>query len=92
MRRVVDAALIAAILYGCEAWLNADLRPVTKLYNICIKQLLGVRTTTCNDMCYVELGYPPLKNLVLSRQRKFFYKMWEKILHINDDSLIFAYQ
>ncbi len=60
-KRIFDAAFMSAILYGCESWLNADLRPVTKLYNLCIKQLLGVRTTSCNDLCYVEFDYPPLR-------------------------------
>ena len=89
-KRIFDAALMSAILYGCESWLNADLRPVTKLYNLCIKQLFGVRTTTCNDLCYVELCYPLLKDLVLSRKRKFFKKMWQKRVSMNDDPLIFA--
>ncbi len=89
-KRIFDAALMSAILYGCESWLNAYLRSVTKLCNLCIKQLLGVRTTTCNDLCYVELGYPPLKNLVLSRQRKLFKKKCGKRVHMNDDPSIFA--
>ena len=65
-KRIFDAALMSAILYGCESWLNADLRPVMKLYHVSIKQLLGVRGTTCNDLCYLELSYPPLKDLVRS--------------------------
>ena len=71
-KRIFDAALMSAILYGCESWLNADLRPVAKLYNWGLKLLLGVRRTTSNDICYTELGYPPLQDLVKSRQRKFF--------------------
>ena len=54
-RRVFDAALMSAVLYGCESWLDTDLRPITKLYNWGLKQLLGVRKTTCNDTCYLEL-------------------------------------
>ena len=70
-KRVVDAALMSAILYGCESWLNADLRPVVKLYNWGLKLLLGVRKTTCNDICYTELGYLPLQDLVRSRRESF---------------------
>lgn len=62
-RRIFDAALMSAILYGCESWLNADLKPIVKLYNWALKQLLGVRMTTCNDVCYLEAGCPPLKDL-----------------------------
>ena len=89
-RRVFDAALMSSLLYGCESWLNADIRPMIKLYNWAIKQLLGVRLTTCNDLCYVEIGYPPLKDLVIAKQRKFFKKMWGERLNMFDDPLVFA--
>ena len=87
-KRVFDAALMSAILYGCESWLNADLRPVVKLYDWGLKLLLGVRKTTCNDICYTELGYPPLQDLVRSRQRKFFSKMWRERSLMDDDPLV----
>lgn len=81
-RRIFDAALMSSLLYGCESWLNADLRPVTKLYNLCLKHLLGVRTTNCNEMCYLELGYPPLKDLVRSRQKIFFLEKCGRSVHL----------
>lgn len=87
-KRIFDAALMSAVLYGCESWLNADLKPATKIYNWALKQLLGVRKTTCNDMCYIESGYPPLKDLVRSRQRKFFTKVWRERSVMNDDPLM----
>ena len=76
---------MSTILYGCESWLNCDLKPVVKLYNWGIKQLLGVRMTTCNEVCYLELGLPPLRALVTSRQRKFFRCMWRDRRDMNDD-------
>ena len=87
-KRIFDAALMSAILYGCESWLNADLRPVAKLYNWGLKLLLGVRRTTSNDICYTELGYPPLQDLVKSRQRKFFSKIWQERSLMDDDPLV----
>ena len=63
------------MLYGCESWVGADLRPVTKLYNWAIKELLGVRKSTPNIVCYAELGYSSLPDLVKIRQHKFFSKM-----------------
>ncbi len=50
-KRVFEACVMSAILYGCESWLNADLRPVMKLYNWALKYLLRVRLSTCNDVC-----------------------------------------
>lgn len=84
-KRMFDAALVSTILYGCESWFHGDLRPVEKLYNWGIKQLLGVRMTTCTDICYVELGYPTLKSLVLSKQRKFFQSLWSERSGMVDD-------
>ena len=56
-----------------------------KLYNWAVKQLLGVRMTTCTDICFVELGLPPLKYLVTSKQRKFFQHLWKERQHIMKD-------
>ena len=39
--KVFHAALVSTMLYGCESWLNGDVKPVHKLYMWCIKQLLG---------------------------------------------------
>ena len=89
-KRVFDAVLMSTILYGCESWLDADLRPVVKLYNWAIKLLLGVRKTTCNDTCYLELGLPPLKDLVQSRQRKFFSGMLRECSLMDDNPLVLA--
>ncbi len=53
-KRIFEAALMSTLLYGCESWLDANLKPMEILYNLCIKQLLGVRMSTCNDVCYVD--------------------------------------
>ena len=58
------AALTSTLMYSCESWLNGDIRPVTKQYMWCIKQILGVRKSTPNDLCLTGLGCPPLQALV----------------------------
>ena len=45
------------------------------MYIGALKCLLGVRKTTVNDLCLVELGVPPLQALVKQRQHDFFVKM-----------------
>ena len=87
-KRIFDAAVISTILYVSESWLNGDLKPIEKQYKWCIKQLLGVRKTTTNDLCLIELGLPPLSALVKAKQRKFFNKMWNERLDMIDDPLI----
>ena len=81
---------MSTILYGCESWLNGDLKPVVKIYNWALKQLLGVRMTTCNDVCWVESGFGSLTATVKSKQRKFFVKMFNERYRIQDDPLGFA--
>ena len=89
-RRVFEAALMSALLYGCESWLGADLRPVIKLYNWAIKQLLGVRKSTPNDVCYAEAGYPALPDLIRQKQHQYFVKMSNERQGMGDDPLMFA--
>ena len=89
-KRVFDAVILSSILYGCESWLDADLKPIVKLYNWSLKQMLGVRGSTCNDLCYIESGCPPLQALVKSKQRNFFAKMYAERSGMDDDPLGFA--
>ena len=89
-RRVIAAALMSALLYGCESWLGADLKPVTKLYNWAIKQLLGVRKSAPNDVCYAEAGYPSLPDLIRLRQQRFFKKMESERRGQADDPLMYT--
>ena len=75
-------------MYGCESWLAGDIKPVEKQYKWCIKQLLGVRKTTTNDVCMIQLGLPPLRALIRAKQRTFFKNMWTQRNAMNDDPLI----
>ena len=89
-KRVFDAALMSAVLYGCESWLSADLKPITKMYNWALKTLLDVRMTTCNDVCYIESGNPPIQAVIKNKQRKFLRSIWRERAQFNDDPLILA--
>ena len=77
-KRVFEAAVMSTMLYGCESWLEGNVKPIEKLYNWCVKQLLGVRLSTCSDVCYVELGLPPIKYLIKAKQYKFFSEFMER--------------
>ncbi len=73
------------MLYGCESWLESNIKRSEKLYNWCVKQLLGVRLSTCSEVCYAELGLPPIKYLIKAEQRKFFHSLWRDRQHMTDD-------
>ena len=89
-KRVFDAAFMSSFLYASETWLNADLRPVTKLYDWALKQLLCVRKPTCKDICYIESGCPPIKALIKDRQQKYLKKVSRERSGMTDDPLSFA--
>ena len=89
-KRVLEAAFMSSILYGCEAWLNVSLKPVEAMYMKAVKALLGVRITTPNHLCLVEAGLKPLKALIWSRQKKFLDKMHEKRSDLTDDPIMHA--
>ena len=55
-----------------------------------VNQLLGVRRSTCNDVCFIESGYPPLQDLVKLKQHKFLHKAWQERSSYNDDPLNFV--
>ncbi len=55
-----------------------------------IKSILGVRTTTPNELCLTETGRASLRALVKDRQYRFFLKARTKRQGITDDHLIYA--
>jgi len=73
--KVLNAALLSAILYGCESWITNDLHAPELLYMSALKTLLGVRCTTANKLCLAELGYPTLPHKVRKIQHSFLTKM-----------------
>ena len=46
--------------------------------------------TTANDLCLIELRYPPLKELVMFKQKYFLHKMIAGRQGMQDDPLMFA--
>jgi hypothetical protein len=90
-RKVVDAAFNAAILYGCESWLDTNCRVMNTMYMTAVKLLLGVRTTTANELCLAELGLPPLNALVKHRQASYLRKLIQERQSMEDDPFIFAW-
>ena len=76
-QKVFESALLPAIMYSCEAWLSgpSTWSPVAVMVRSAVKSLLGVRVSTPNDLCYVELGISSLESRVRQTQAKFFRKM-----------------
>ena len=64
-RKVFDAALTSAMLYGSEGWFTKDMDSMNKLYMRAVKVLLGVRATTPNTLCLIEAGLSELQAMIM---------------------------
>ena len=74
-KKVWESALKSSILYGCESWLTSDLRVVDKPYMSTLKQLLGVRQATCNELVLAETGLSDIKSQIQDKQSAFLKKL-----------------
>jgi hypothetical protein len=74
-KTVWSSALKAAIFYSCETWLTLDLRVAEYVYNSTLKNLLSVKSTTCNDIVYAECGEFGAKCHIRSLQVTFIEKL-----------------
>ena len=81
-KKVWDSAVNSAIFYSASSWLTKNLKAADKPYMDTVKQLLGVRQTTCSDILYIELNIPNAKTLIIDKQIKFFAKL--RTIHQNN--------
>ena len=70
-KAVLDACLFSSITYASETFIGGQLKPLDTLYTRAIKCLLGVRTTTCTEICLLELNYPSFTALLLKRRSDY---------------------
>lgn len=88
--RVLKAALLSSILYGCESWLTDNIGAVNKHYMAIVKLLLGVRVSIPHMICLIELGLPELSSIILKRQGNFMRSYMER--SSGDEPLALALQ
>ena len=72
---VWQSALKSSLMFSCKTWLCTNLRPAEAPYMSSLKQLLGVRSTTCNDLALLESGVPSPRSYIETRQRNFLHKL-----------------
>ena len=87
-KRVMEAALFSSILYGHESWIGSSASVAQVVYHNVIKILLGVRITTSNDLCLMELNYPSLSARVKASQQKFLGNLLKDRHGMADDPFI----
>ena len=69
------SAMLSALMYGIESWRTNDVSTAASYYMRTLKQLLGVRLQTSNDLCLIETGLPALVAEAVKRQRQLLTKM-----------------
>ena len=78
-KTVAEACVLSSLLYGCETWICKSYGKLDSLYMNIIKLLLGVRKSTCNDLCLIESGMPALETLIQERRSRYFKKVRNNI-------------
>ena len=55
-----------------------------------VKALLGVRVTTCSDICLVELGLPPVAAIIKDKHTRLFQTMLRARSTMADDPFMYC--
>ena len=87
-KRVMGAALFSSILYGHVSWIGSSAIVAQVVYHNIIKILLGVRITTSNDSCLMELNYPSLSARIKASQQRFLGNILKDRHDMADDPFI----
>ena len=75
---VWNSAVVSSIFYSSETWLTNDLSAAESVYLATLKRLLGVRTTTNNEIVLLEAGVPSAKDFIRHKQHAFVHKLLER--------------
>ena len=78
-KKVFDAAVTSSLLYSSESWLTNNIRGMEKQYNKLLKCLLGVRKNTSSNLCMLETGILPVKDLIERRRKSFLISKREHV-------------
>ena len=63
--------MFSSLLYASETWLTDQLPSVNKHHLAAVKALLGVRFTTTDVLCLLELGLPDLASFKKKKRTNF---------------------
>ena len=77
---------LAALLYGVEAWWNIDAfrEKILLIERKGLKRCLGVKSSTPNDIVYIELNKADIISNILDKQYNFF----QKISNLSEDEAV----
>ena len=82
--KVNDACILTSILYNSETWANANITRLEVVYRRMLRSIIGVGSSTCNEILYIELGVPSIKTKVMMKQFEF----WRKVREMDEENPI----
>ena len=68
--------ILPILMYSSETWGFHDSLDIERVHVKCLKQLLGIRSQTCNYTIYGEFGRVPL----IVKRKEHILKYWMKII------------
>jgi hypothetical protein len=85
---VWKSVVLSAFLYSSETWLTKDLRSAEGLYMKTLKEMLGVRHTTSNNLVLIETGSDDAKTTIRIKQVNYY----KKLLNRTDYNISYLHQ
>ena len=79
---VLNSCVMSSLWYGSETWGECSFDDFDVIHRLGIKTALSVRTSTCNEIIYLEAGVYPTICTVKKRQLKFWISLCNN-LHIS---------
>ena len=78
-KQVAEACVLSSLLYGCETWFTPSFGKIETMYMKIVKGMLSVRPSTCNDLCLLEAGMLPIRELIVARRAKYIKKKFANL-------------
>ena len=74
---ILHACIVSSILHNAETWANVNVERLEVSHRRMLRSILGVRTTTCSEFLYVELGVTSIRTQLLLKEWNFWKKVKE---------------
>ena len=74
---VLHACIVSSILHNAETWANVNIERLEVSHRRMLRSILGVRTTTCSEFLYIELGALSIRTQLLLKEWNFWKKIKE---------------
>ena len=71
----LDACVTSALIYACETWGTANVKPLEVAYRFGLKRALSLRENVNTEIVYVEADRCPISTRISKQQLNFWMKL-----------------